>query len=421
MLRQLHELVENLEEFTRQGEYSVLVLSSTDSEIPYVLKCLEKLDAEDASDLFFSFPWPFTDVSSYVTRSLAGLEAQVEVLNHRRRQEGGKLLPALSPEWTDVRRPPRERLLAALDFLRALLPNEEEHRVVLSLLPTEVRAPNEYAQWIASLLSSGGGHPWMKAVRLLVRDARQAPLLLPALRKQRVEGVLALEVDLSTAALTRALERDTADPAVPLPERMMGLLQLAMLDYAYKRYPEALRKYGVLYTYHEQRQAPGMQALCLLGVGDVLRALGKGSQALERYQQGLALAMRAQALPVLLNLLLAAAEASSVLGRHADAQSYFESAAQVAGGLLNPCTKADALEKAGTAALAQGKHGVALTHWKECEALSLKFEYWERLETVLSRQMGLFKEARMEGEQAAAKARLQEACAGRMQAQEGAR
>jgi tetratricopeptide (TPR) repeat protein len=69
---------------------------------------------------------------------------------------------------------------------------------------------------------------------------------------------------------------------------MQALLQLAALDYSYKRYPAALEKYALLHAWYAEQGLKELQALCLQGTGDVLRAVGKLEQAKERYQQGLA-------------------------------------------------------------------------------------------------------------------------------------
>jgi hypothetical protein len=61
--------------------------------------------------------------------------------------------------------------------------------------------------------------------------------------------VLTCEVDFSTPALTDGLSQGAADVSLPVTERMACLYQLAALDYTYKRYPDALQKFGVLHDF----------------------------------------------------------------------------------------------------------------------------------------------------------------------------
>lgn len=408
MRRKFQELKDCLEEFVLQAEHPMLVLCGTGDEVPYVLKSLEALDAESCSDLFFSFSRPFVDAATYVTQALAGVEAQISVINTKRTQEGKSPYPPLPNDCLDARRQAPERLLDAVRYLRGFLPDEEEHRLVLALLPVELRDAAGYARLIAAFVPAGTPQPWMAGVRFLVRDSRDAPLLLPALRNQHASHVLALEVDFTAAAMTSALIRDAVDPAVPLAERMSITLQLAMMDYAYKSYHKALDKYGLVYTYYERQGIPSMQALCLLGVGDVLRATGRSSQALERYQQGLALAMESKSLAVILNLMLAAGHAATDVGQHSEAEGYYQMAARVSASMLNPYSRCDALEFAGAAAFAQGRHGEAAQAWQDCEQIARKIEYWERLESVLARKVALFSQTRMEVERRTAEASLAE-------------
>ena len=60
---------------------------------------------------------------------------------------------------------------------------------------------------------------------------------------------------------------------MPVADRMQALLQLAGIDFAYQRYPEAIQKYKILNNYYAAHQAPVMQAVVLQGVGDALRRM----------------------------------------------------------------------------------------------------------------------------------------------------
>ena len=64
-----------------------------------------------------------------------------------------------------------------------------------------------------------------------------------------------------------------------------------------------------------------MEALTLLGAGDVLRVSGEPDLAKQRLQQGIAVAMEHKCLPVLLNLLISVAHTCMELRHFEDAKA----------------------------------------------------------------------------------------------------
>jgi hypothetical protein len=248
--------------------------------------------------------------------------------------------------------------------------------------------------------------PWMQPLRIVAYDDRSRRRLFDAMAAGKVEKVLTFEVDFSTPALTDALSRDAADPSLPVPERMACMLQLAALDYSYQRYPDALEKYALLFEYYEGEKLPAMQALCLLGAGDTLRASGRPGAAKEIMQRGIALAMEHKALAPLLNLLISITEVCSDLSQHAEAESYADSGTQVAAGVLNPFAYADMYEKRGDAQIAQRKTLEGLAAYKRCAELCKMYEYFHRWRSVLSKQARVYGESRMTREQREAEQQL---------------
>src|SRR5439155_14537733 len=161
-----------------------------------------------------------------------------------------------------------------LQYLRSLLPNEKEHSVVVGLLPLSCRNFEEYAGLMTWVMPLPDVKPWMVPLRIVIYDDRSQHLVKTVLERRQAEHILSFEVDFSTPALTDSLTRDASDASLPVPERMACLMQLAALDYSYKRHAEALQKYGALHNYYAEQKIPSMQALCLLGAGDTLRAGG---------------------------------------------------------------------------------------------------------------------------------------------------
>jgi tetratricopeptide (TPR) repeat protein len=404
MKRKIEELRENLDEFVQQDDYPILLVGCVSEELAYVVKFVQSLDEIHEHCYFVTFPEPFESPVAYLDAVVNNVETQIAGANEVRAQEGEPLLPVVPAELNDLRRTPEQRLRGVLDYLRSLLPDasaedELEHRVVVGLLPLQCSDYKGYCELMHALTTSPQLQPSLERMRVVIYDDRTRRDLVKFLREQKVEHVLTFDVDFSTPALTDALTRDASDPSLPVPERMSCLLQLAALDYSYKRYPDALEKYGLLYQYYEGEDQKSMQAMCLLGTGDTLRAAGHPEQAKARLQQGIALAMEDKAMPVLLNLLLSAWGVCMELRHHEDAESYADSGTKVAAAVLNPFCYADFHEMLGDAQMAQNKLQDGLAAYKRCAELCKTYEYFHRWKSVLERQRKIYEDAHMRTEQ----------------------
>jgi tetratricopeptide (TPR) repeat protein len=424
--RTLRELRENLEEFVLQPDHALLFVGCTDNDVPYVLKTQEQLQGEDPSNVYFAFADPFVDAPSYAL-TIAQRFRDLFGLADAHRAEHGE--PPLSPFPEVVfapATPPAARIVHAMEHVAQYLPDRAEHRVVVSLLPlslgTTGPSADGYFQLLASFAAHGAPAPWMQYGRIIGRDHRAGRPGSTAIARAGGQGMLAFDVDFSVEAMAGDLAQDAVDPGLPLAERMQATLQLAAIDMSYRRFEESGKKYAILYDYYGRSGAPLMQALCLLGVGDCLRMNGSHRPALERYQQGLALVMATpspipiqappladgspnpqpgmhpNAPPVMLNLLLAAGEASFGVKDHEGARGYFESASKIAAKLMNPYAAADALERMGDAERALGRPADALRTWRDVEKLVEPMKYDQRLESVLGRIHALYDEAAMRKE-----------------------
>jgi hypothetical protein len=406
MRRKFEELRENLFEFAEQDEYTMLVVRCSSDELAYVLTFFQALEQTRDADYVLAFAQPFPSAAGYLNAVMDSVCQQVEAANLMRAEEELEPLPPVPEELLDQGKAPEQRLFGLLMYLRCLLPNEQDHRLHLGFMPLEISDWSSFVRLMRAIMPVTEVPPWMGAMRIVTWDDRQKRLLTEQMLACRTDLVLSFEIDLSTPALTDQLARDAADPTVPVMERMACLMQLAALDFSYKRYPDAIEKYGVLYRFYEEQEVPSMQALCLLGVGDVLRSVGKLPEARERLQQGIALATEANALPVLLNLLQSVTLVCMDLLELEEAESYADSGTKVAAALLNAYSYCDFFELRGDTQIAQGKHGEGLLSYAKCEELCEKYEYTFRWASVLERQIQLFSGARMRTEEREARGRL---------------
>jgi tetratricopeptide (TPR) repeat protein len=405
MWRKLDELKRTLSGFADQREHLLLVVSCADPELAYVIKTLEGIDDTSPADLFLTFAEPFTQAEAYAEAIMKNLRAQAAAAHARSRE--GASLPPFPPLCDDEAAPPHARLRAAVDHVSSLVPAEGEHRVVWAFLPLQVADEEGYARLVGQFIPWNGPEPWMRGLRVVARDDRSRPFLLPALRKRKAPGVLLYEMDMSPEALNDALVLEAADRSLPLARRTQALVQLAGLDYAYKRYPEAIKKYAFLFDHYTEHNAPAMAALSLQGVGDCLRRQGDLEGARLRYQQALTLAMGAKALPMLLGLTSALGELSLELDQPREAAGFFKLAADVAGRVMNPVARADAQEQQGLACELAGDAAGAVLVWKDAAKLCEAFDYHERRRTVLARLIAAYKAMYLDKERHACELELE--------------
>jgi tetratricopeptide (TPR) repeat protein len=398
MKKKFDELRENLEEFTRQTDYSILLLGCTPEEAPYVAQLLAGVDQAESDDYFLTFVEPFEAPGSYLDALVQHVARELEAANPVRHTRGEAPFKPLPGELGDARRAPGERLELLLCFLGSLLDQPRENAFVVSFLPFENRDNDAYCRLMSSLLPVPEVLPWLAPLRVVISDDRRERQLVSQVGARNTQEVLSYEVDFSTPALTDALARDAANPAVPMRERMACLLQLAALDFSHRRYADAIEKYGVLHDYYREQPLPAMQVLCLQGLGDTLHAARRPEAAKQALQSGLALALEHQALIPLLHTLLSIVGVCVTLSQHAEAESYAESGVQAARATLNAPLYTTFLEKKGDARLAQGNAALAVETYRHCLALCETYEQFSVWQTVLGKLAELYRAARLRAE-----------------------
>ncbi|MFV8750294.1 hypothetical protein ACNOYE_07065 [Nannocystaceae bacterium ST9] len=391
MKRKFDQLRAALDEFAQQDEFPMLVIGARPDDLAYVLKFLQSLEQTLPSHLIAAFHQPFTSPGAWIDALVESVRLQLDAAE--------RPVPALPLELSDPRRPPASRLAELLQFLPRLLPDPDEYRIVVGLLPLECRDLEAYAALIAGVVPHPEVPAWMAPLRLIAWDDLARPLLRPALRSWPAEHVLLHEVDFSTPALTDSLSLDAADRSLPVPERMLCLLQLAAIDFSYKRHADALDKYAALHDYYERERQPGLQALCLQGAGDTLHAAGDSVMAKQRLQQAVALALASASLPVLLTSLSSITDVCMALGQHAEAESYADSGSKVAAGVLNPFAYCELHEKRGDAQLAQARHADAQASYARARELCRTYQHLHCWKSVAGKLAALYGQAGMRGEQ----------------------
>ena len=421
MKRKLEELRENLTWFVEQRDELVLVLDIVGDEVAYVLKMLDVVEQGRPGDVFLLFAHPLEDRDGYMTALMDNVKTQIDGANALRQEDGLEPWPGLPSRCLDPREGPSGRIKALLDYVRARLP-EGDHHVVLGLLPTTLRDAAAYAEIVGGLIPRRGLEPWMARTRVLLRDDRSARFLIPNLAEEGVERVLFYQdLDLSPDGLVQSLVDEAADPDAPEDDRLTALVQLAAIDYSHGRFSDSIRKWGVLFEAYVRKDDVPMQALCLGGVGDVLRRMGNLPEAKKKYQQGLALAQDLSAFPVALNLLIGVGEVCIQREEWEEAEGYLSIADQLASKLRLVYPKCDIMDRHGLALLALGRTDEAQAKWRATADVGREVQYYARCESALNNLVRLHEEARMHAEARALRRELEEVERERQEVEAGAR
>ncbi len=381
MQRHIDTLAQSLRDFIDQPDYPTLVLNGTDSALVLPTRMLAASDRQDDDHYYLLFPQPCADAGAYLAAVIESLKLQVELFNAELRARQLPPWPELPLETLDGREPPERRLEAAVRFMGRHLPGASA--IVWGLLPGELSDSPGYARLVRALLLPAPAPPWMDRHRFLLRDRADAPAIVPALLADGNDRVLVLDVELENASVMSFLVEAARDRALPADERMLAFYQLAAVDFSYRRYLEAIEKYGAMFNYYSAAGNPVMQALCLAGAGDAHAAQGDAGLALERYQQSLAISVGAGSVPVMHAGTYGAGTSCLAQSRDEEAEGYLQHASALAGKLNNPYAKADALEKLGVARFRQAKVQPAVDAWLAGKDLACQFGYDERARSIL--------------------------------------
>jgi len=388
MPSQADELVGTLRGFIDQPDYPTLVLGGGDGEMAFPSATLQSFSQEDEDDYYLLYPEPCPSAPAYMDAIAKSLAAQREAYNIGLADKGLEPWPPLPLEVEDGRYPPARRLVAVAKYVGEHLP---PGAIVWGLLPGELKDFEGYKAMIAPLLCPETVEPWMDRHRFIVRDKKPELSIIAELFQKKNDRVLVMELDFGNERTERDLNATALDKSLPPNDRMMAFFQLAAIDFAFLRLPQALEKFGACFNYFKGAGNKPLAALSLKGAGDTMHRAGQPREALKFYQQGIALAMEDANLVSLQQNLYSAGTTSMELNRADDAEGYFKHAGACSGKLANPYTKCDALEKEGEAQWQLGKFKDAEETWTNGKNLAKQFNYTERASSILDRMIAMYR------------------------------
>ncbi|WP_437736875.1 hypothetical protein [Sorangium sp. So ce1335] len=396
MQRLFDPVNESLKKFVEQRDDLALVVRVTHIESAYVLKMIESLDEAVLPDIFWTFVQNFEAPAAYVDAVLEAFRAKFDGTRALMKNEGMRPWPDPPAALFDRARAPVARMRELMVFARSLLPTLEGMNLVWVLFPLEVKAPLEWARFVAELLRHEVPFAWCHHMRLLLRDASEAPALSQHLRgAKRVQW---LAPDLSPRAMEKAIEEDAADESMPLPQRLQALLQLGMLDFSHRRYPAAMEKFTLLMRYSAATRDHTMLSLVLNQIGEIYDRTGEAQKARHYFESAITPAAEGNVYPVLLNVTLNLGNWHLAQKSWADAESYYRSGADLARAMRNPYLVVRCLENLGVCRHAQRDLGGAWEQWHAAATLARGVEEHTLLKEVLDRLRAMFREANMRKE-----------------------
>jgi tetratricopeptide (TPR) repeat protein len=203
------------------------------------------------------------------------------------------------------------------------------------------------------------------------------------------------EPDLSQAAMLRSIEEEAADQALPLERRLQSLLFSAHIDYAHKRFPDALEKFGILLKYHVGMRNETMTALVLNAVGETHARMGNVEHAGQCFESAFVPASKAPGppIPLMLNIVLNLANLRMGQKRWEEGEAYYDSVHQLASVQRDASTKVSAIENLGQCQYMQGKVKDALATWHAGATLAGKLELENNRRSMLERLAKHYKSA----------------------------
>lgn len=385
MRRILDVVLEEFGAFLDQRENAALCVRCADDETIVVGKVIEELEDSRLSEMFWAAGAPFGDAVSWVSAVVDGFATQQGAVALAMKEQGMEPWPPVPDAVLDAHRPPAERLRELIIFSRSLLPDPDGMRVVWVLMPAEIHNAQGWALLMRDVLRHTFPRPWFQQVRMFVRAERATNALDVALAE--TERIAWSNPELSQDAFVRAIEAEASDPAVPLAQRLQNVFLSANVDYAHKRYPDAMRKYYLLLRYYLGVRDGAMTALVLNGMGEVHERVGHMAQAANCYQAAMEPALGAPGppVPILLNTSLNMANLRLAERNWPEAEGWYDNAQKLATLQRAPDTKLRAMENLALCQYMQGKVDDAIVTWHAGAAVAGELEMPAIRQSMLQR------------------------------------
>jgi hypothetical protein len=309
----------------------------------------------------------FIEPGPYVSVAIERLAEQHGIACDFAIEQGLAPLPPMPDALFDDTVLPGRRLFDAVVWATTLMPRRGGNRLVWIMCPAQIADREQYHRLVRVFLPDQGVEPWMAGLRLVFRDEPGAEQEAPDIAQS--PRVRLLEVDFGPESIERGLDEDAQNEELPDEQRMHALLSLAILDSGHGRLSEAATRFEVLLGYYQQTHNLAMQAFVINAFGDLCRTAGDLAKAQHWYECAAAPATEAKDAVVLASITRNLGELAFEQQRFAEAEEYFDGLDQLAAHMLQPETKASALEWRGLSLEQLGREQEAAEVWESAALL----------------------------------------------------
>jgi len=367
MQRLFEQIRKNIEAFIEQRDDLMMFALCTENDMPLILKTIQDIEQAMGADVFLFFTDSFVKPMPFVSAIVERLREEHRTVCEYLAKEGRDLLPTFPETLLNESQPPEIRLREAISFARTLLPKEGGHRLIWAMFPDKIADRDTYLRLTCSLAPVKGVSPWMRGVRIIVRDYAEFE---NKFNFNTLPHVRVTKFDVGPDAIADSMKKDVEDKSLPEEKRMQSLFSLAVQDYAYNRISDAFNKFKILLGYYQRTDNFMMQALVMNGIGDVcFHRLNDDEKALSWYECAVTPAVVTKQPIIMAMLTKNLGEVKYKLKQYADAEKYFDNLDKLDSHLLDSEGKVQAIEWKGLSQEQQGKYGLALKSWNSAAKL----------------------------------------------------
>ncbi len=387
MRRVMERLNTRMSAFMTQREDAALVVQCDDNAAAIVLRSIQGVDESSRSDFFFVFPETFVEPAAYVEAIFVNFAAE-----HASTRAG---MPALGlAPWPEIpaglrnpAQPPIPRLREIMSFARSLLPRQGNPLLGWVMFPLAIADTAAWAAFAAELLRHDWPYPWLRGMRIYLRDmVNPPPLTAATLEAPRVDHCY---VDLSNEIIEKGLQEDAGDPTLPVETRLNCVLILGGMDQSHRRYDDAIVKYDCVLRSATKLQNQVLAVAALNGLGEVMEKKGEDDRA-DKYFGAAITSSEGAPVPTNPALFMATLNSANLAlrtQRWADAEHYYAAAEQMANVQSSPRTRVECMENRAVALYMQQKVPEALALWDFAEHCARGGEHFDLAERILRKAL----------------------------------
>jgi tetratricopeptide (TPR) repeat protein len=369
-----------LESFLDQRDRGVLVIRAAGEQIGYAVQILRSIELNGSPDVFLAFAHDFVSAGQFASLVVE----RVKATELAAREELGKAaarMPAMPEMCMDSSRQPDDRIRTALAYARSLLPRGGGKRLICAFLPMNLQDPNGYGRLMIGVTDPGGLPPWYRGMRFILREDTNNPMFaagMPLLSQVH-------EMDFSPEAIHASLHQEAMSHTSPREQQAQALFQLATLDQVYGRQDEAFQRFFGLLGYYQETGNQTMQAMALIGMGDVSQQRGDLAAAKDWYESAIPAATEAKSTTGLFTLARNLGQIAFQLQNYKDAETYFDSAQKLALHVYDPEAKILSLEWCALSQMYLSAYDRARRSLTEALTVTRQFEKREHEERIANR------------------------------------